>query len=75
MCGVEISEKIVRDLIEKGVTEEKVTGFVSKRTGKTFAAWLEVDPDEKRVVFRFGNRPMPREEKEAVDERAACGRQ
>lgn len=62
MCEAEIDEEVAKELIKCGVSPKKVEGLVSKRTGKTFSAWLVVDPDEARVVFDFGKeKPQPRQ--------------
>ena len=51
ICGRVITVKDAESLLEKGKTE-KLTGFVSKKTGKAFDGALKLD-DEKKVVFDF----------------------
>ncbi len=51
ICGRVITVKDAESLLENGKTE-KLTGFVSKKTGKAFDGALKLD-DEKKVVFDF----------------------
>ena len=52
ICGKELSEATLKQLIEKGETDGKVSGFVSKRTGKTFSAKLKLREDHS-IEFVF----------------------
>ena len=63
MSGREIQAAEVRALIEHGKTEE-LSGFTSRRTGKTFSARLAWD-EQRRATFLFSDVPRP-----AVGERS-----
>ncbi len=52
IAGKKLSEKQVKDLLEKGITKE-IKGFTSKKKTK-FSAKLKID-DQKKVVFEFDN--------------------
>ena len=51
ICGRDISIANVRKLLETGKTY-KIEGFVSKKSGKEFSAFLKLD-ENKNVVFDF----------------------
>lgn len=51
VVGKNLSETIVKELIENKRTKQKVKGFKSK-AGKTFDAYLKLD-DEYKVVLDF----------------------
>lgn len=51
ICGREISVSNVKKLLETGSTY-KIEGFVSKKSGKNFSAYLKLD-ENKNVVFEF----------------------
>ncbi len=51
ICQREISLANVKQLLKTGKTY-KIQGFVSKKSGKTFDAYLKLD-EEKKVVFDF----------------------
>ena len=51
ICGRDISLTNARLLTETGKTS-KIEGFVSKKSGKTFSAYLKLD-ENKNVVFEF----------------------
>ena len=53
ICGRDISIANVKKLLETGKTY-KIQGFVSKKSGKSFDAYLKID-DEKKVVFDFND--------------------
>ncbi len=53
ICGRDISIANVKKLLETGKTY-KIQGFVSKKSGKSFDAYLKLDND-KKVVFDFDN--------------------
>ncbi|MDX6563533.1 MAG: topoisomerase [Gaiellales bacterium] len=63
--GKQLTEDIVRTLIEEGKTKE-LTGFRSNRTGRPYRAMLVLDPKGERTVsFEFKPRPQkgaPKEE-------------
>lgn len=51
LCGVKLSEKVIRQLIEEGRTG-LIEGFKSKKNpGKTFSAYLIVDPETGNIEF------------------------
>lgn len=51
LCGVKLSEKVIRQLIEDGRTG-LIEGFKSKKNpGKTFSAYLIVDPETGNIEF------------------------
>ena len=50
VCKVELSQEIIKELIENGITKEKVTGFVSK-AGSNFDAQLKLEEDRISFVF------------------------
>lgn len=52
ICNHVISSENVKLLLETGKTK-KITGFVSKKTGKSFDSFLKLE--NNRVVFDFGN--------------------
>ena len=56
MCGRELSEGIIRELVENGETAEKINGFVSKKSGKEFSAKLKIREDHS-VGFVFDEKP------------------
>lgn len=51
ICGREISVSNVKKLLETGLTY-KIEGFISKKSGKEFSAYLRLD-ENKKVVFKF----------------------
>ncbi|MBO0481522.1 type IA DNA topoisomerase [Candidatus Enterococcus courvalinii] len=50
--GKIITNAIIRDLLENGKTNKKITGFKSK-TGKTYSAFLVFDKVSKRISKEF----------------------
>ena len=68
ICGKELSEDVLKQLIEKGATDEKVEGFVSKRTGKSFSAKLKLREDHS-IEFIFDQKPKAEEPKAPVEEK------
>lgn len=62
ICGKELSEDVLKQLIEKGATDEKVDGFVSRKTGKTFSAKLKLREDHS-IEFVFDQKPKTEEPK------------
>ncbi len=52
ICSKVITFNNAKKLLETGKTD-KITGFISKRTGKSFDAFLKLEND--RAVFDFGN--------------------
>lgn len=53
ICGKTISIANIKKLLETGKTY-KIEGFVSKKSGKSFDAYLKLD-NEKKVVFDFND--------------------
>lgn len=53
ICGRVIKPEEIKELIEKGRTSKKLTGFVSQKTGKSFDANLIIQ--DGKVVFDFSN--------------------
>ena len=50
ICGKTLSEKDVKDILEKGETDY-LDGFVSKKTGKPFSAKLTYKDGKLEFVF------------------------
>lgn len=56
ICGRVISSSNMKLLLETGRTS-KIKNFVSKRTGKTFDAYLKLE--NGKAVFDFNDQPLP----------------
>lgn len=54
ICRREISASNIKKLLQTGSTY-KIEGFVSKKSGKEFSAYLSLD-ENKKVVFRFDDK-------------------
>lgn len=55
ICQHKLTAKEIDTVLRKGETE-KIEGFVSPKTGKTFGAALKLSEDRKKVEFDFGPR-------------------
>lgn len=51
--GKKLSEAAVKQLLNKGTTTKKVKGLKSKKTGKTFEAYLDLDKETGNLKPRF----------------------
>ncbi|MBQ8236295.1 MAG: topoisomerase C-terminal repeat-containing protein, partial [Clostridia bacterium] len=73
LCGRVIPLSAVKQLLERGTTEQ-IDGFISKKSGKTFSARLVLD-EEKKVVFSFdalAARRRPAPQKDTSKEKISC---
>ena len=52
---IKIPEKMLDELLTKGETSEKLSGFVSKKNGKEFSAYLRFNKEHNRIEYFFKN--------------------
>lgn len=53
MLGKKLPEKAIKELMENGKTSKLVRGFKSKKTGKKFDAYVELDPQTGAPKLAF----------------------